>query len=233
MSQTSDTTLLTNQYTAAFQLAFEVHAHQLRKGASIPYLAHVMSVSALVMEAGGDEDCAIAGLLHDAVEDSSDGEAMLNRIRGQFGQRVASIVKSCSDWVAVPGAPKAPWRERKEKYIQDLQSADPDALLVSACDKLHNARAIASDMRDLGVAVFDRFSTKNGAEQLWYYQDLCDAFASRVNPAVTLELREAVVDMTRRGIELGIARPEQSEWLIAQAEPRGSLPLPWELGGAH
>lgn len=220
MSTTSETPPLSVQYTAAFRLAFDVHAHHLRKGTPIPYLAHVMSVSALVLEAGGDEDCAIAGLLHDAVEDSSDGAGMLDRIRGQFGPRVARIVEACSDTVAIPGQEKPPWSTRKDAYIKHLQEADADALLVSFCDKLHNARAIVRDMREIGNTLWERFSTKSGADQIWYYQALCDVFSSRIKPTLFFALRDVVAEMTMVGSELGVATRDQCDWLSPSAPPR-------------
>jgi (p)ppGpp synthase/HD superfamily hydrolase len=225
MPQRSEVSSLSIRYTAALQLAFEVHGHQLRKGTSISYLAHVMSVSALVLEAGGDEDCAIAGLLHDAVEDSDDGAAMLHRIRGQFGDRVATIVNACSDAIAVPGQLKAPWLQRKRAYISHLGSADADSLLVSACDKLHNARSIVGDMREIGAELFQRFSTKSGADQIWYYQALCDVFETRVRPTLFPTLREVVVEMTNLGNDLGIATEEECAWVSRVRTPR-SLPFP-------
>ena len=99
----TDTPILGPEYADAFLLAAEVHAHQLRKGSAVPYLAHLMAVSALVLDFGGDEDCAIAALLHDTVEDCDDGWAMERRIRERFGDRVADIVMTCSDAIAVPG----------------------------------------------------------------------------------------------------------------------------------
>ena len=132
---------LTGRFAAAFALAWAVHGTQLRKKTGIPYMAHVMSVCALALENGADEDVAIAALLHDAVEDSEDGEATHSVIEEQFGERVARIVMACSDAVAVPGKPKPDWRERKETYLRHLDDeADDDVLLVSACDKVHNAR---------------------------------------------------------------------------------------------
>ena len=222
---TTDTPLLSIRYTAAFQLAFEVHGHQLRKSTSIPYISHVMSVSALVLEAGGDEDCAIAALLHDAVEDAPDGRVMLDRIRGQFGPRVASIVKACSDASAVPGQAKAPWRERKEAYLAHLAVADADALLVSACDKLHNARAIVADLREIGQAVWQRFTVTDAADHLWYYQSVSDAFSTRVQPRLANAVRVAVVEMTRLGSDPGEPGDEQREWISNHSIARGWQPI--------
>src|SRR5215469_2697987 len=134
---TATAPMLTERFQRAFGLASEIHAVQLRKGTNIPYLSHLMSVAALVLEHGGDEDAAISGLLHDAIEDSSDGTATEARIRREFGAEVANTVVGCSDAVAVPGEAKAPWRERKERYVRHLADAtDPPVFLVSACDKL-------------------------------------------------------------------------------------------------
>ncbi len=196
MPQSSDGQRLSSRYTAAFEIAFEVHASQVRKGTSVPYLTHVMSVSVLALEFGADEDCAIAALLHDAVEDADDGAAMLRRIHDQFGSRVATIVDTCSDTVAVPGQPKPPWRERKEAYIAHLASGDADALLVSACDKLHNARSIVRDLNEIGSAVWERFATKSGDDQVWYYQTLRDLFVTRIPRSLANALRDVVDELT-------------------------------------
>jgi GTP pyrophosphokinase len=188
--------MLTERFQRAFGIASEIHALQVRKGTSVPYLSHLMSVAALVLEHGGDEDAAISGLLHDAIEDSDDGIQTEARIRSEFGARVADTVVGCSDAVAVPGEAKAPWRERKERYIRHLASETaPCVLLVSACDKLHNARAIVADLRAIGAAVWGRFSQRDPAEHLWYYQSLADCYAGRVPEALAAELNRVLADM--------------------------------------
>jgi len=188
--------LLTARFQRAFALAGELHADQVRKGTGIPYLAHLMSVAALVLEHGGDEDAAIGGLLHDAVEDSDDGAATQALIRREFGERVARIVLGCSDAVAVPGRPKPPWRDRKTAYIQRLgRETDPDVPLVSACDKLHNARSILADLRAIGPAVWNRFTEKDPAAQLWYYQSLAGCYRDRVPPGLSGELDRVIAEM--------------------------------------
>jgi (p)ppGpp synthase/HD superfamily hydrolase len=208
------TRLLSDRYNAAFELASEVHALQSRKGTQIPYLAHVMSVSALVMENGGDEDGAVAGLLHDAVEDSDDGDAMLAQIQREFGDRVARIVEECSDTSAVPGRDKPPWKERKEAYIHRLEKAGPDTLRVSACDKLHNARAIVADLHLVGLPLFERFTSKDGADQIWYYQTLSDIYSRLLPGALADAVRAVAEQMTREAAALGLVmRPGQVEWL--------------------
>jgi (p)ppGpp synthase/HD superfamily hydrolase len=174
------TPLLTERFARAMTLASEIHATQVRKGTDIPYVAHVLSVAALVLEAGGGEDCAIAALLHDAVEDSDDGAATLGRIRSEFGDKVAAIVEACSDTVAVPGLAKPDWADRKKAYLRHLKAEDDvNILLLSACDKLHNARAIAADLRTHGPRVWERFSAGEDC-QLWYYGSLVKVFEEKV-----------------------------------------------------
>jgi (p)ppGpp synthase/HD superfamily hydrolase len=197
MAESSATApLLTDRFQRAFALASCVHASQLRKGTRIPYLAHLMSVAALVLEHGGGEDAAIGALLHDAVEDSSDGATTEARIRQEFGNRVADIVMGCSDAVAIAGQQKAPWRERKRKYLGQLaEEKDQDVLLVSACDKLHNARAIVADLRMIGPALWDRFNEKDPAAQLCYYQSLAGSYRGRVPAGLSDELKRVVAEM--------------------------------------
>jgi (p)ppGpp synthase/HD superfamily hydrolase len=188
--------LLTGRFQRAVAVACEVHAAQLRKGTRIPYLAHLLSVAALVLEHGGGEDAAIGGLLHDAVEDSGDGTQMERRIREEFGDRVAGIVLGCSDAVAVPGQPKPPWRDRKVAYLGRLAGEDdPDVLLVSACDKLHNARAIIADLRALGPALWNRSTQADPAAQLRYYQSLASCYQGRIPPALSDELNRTIRQM--------------------------------------
>ena len=188
--------MLTERFQRAFAMASEIHARQLRKGTRIPYVAHLMSVAALVLEHGGGEDAAISGLLHDAVEDSEDGAATQERIRAEFGGQVADTVLGCSDAVGVPGRPKPAWRERKEAYLRHLASSrNPDVLLVSACDKLHNARSIVADLRAAGPAMWARFSVSDPAEQLWYYQSLAGCYPGRVPAALADEVARTVEEM--------------------------------------
>lgn len=188
--------MLTERFQRAFAMASEIHARQLRKATQVPYVAHLMSVAALVLENGGDEDAAISGLLHDAVEDSEDGAVTAARICAQFGDHVADTVLGCSDAVGVPGAAKPPWRERKEAYIRHLAAArDPDVLLVSACDKLHNARSIVADLRAIGPAVWDRFNVPDPGAHLWYYGSLADLYRGRVSAELSGEVTRVVGEM--------------------------------------
>ena len=154
-------TVLTERFDRALLYATLVHGGQVRKGTSTPYVAHLLAVAATVLEYGGDEDLAIAALLHDTVEDQG-GTARLEDVRNRFGDRVARIVEACSDSLADTGKGehKAPWDERKANYLTHLRVADEDVLRVSLADKVHNARAILRDLRnpDVGESVWNRFS---------------------------------------------------------------------------
>lgn len=178
------------RFLRAFQFAVRKHAGQTRKASTIPYISHLMGVASLVLEAGGDEDLAIAALLHDVVEDCG-GAPMLSEVRRRFGARVAKVVKGCTD---ADTYPKPPWRERKETYLHHLRRADTDTKLVSAADKLHNVRSILSDYRIVGESVWARF--KGGREgTLWYYRALLDQFLHRKPNRITRELQLAVNDL--------------------------------------
>jgi (p)ppGpp synthase/HD superfamily hydrolase len=191
--------VLTRRITTAFGLAYLVHGTQLRKRTGIPYMAHVMSVSALALEHGADEDVAIAALLHDSVEDSVDGRATLEVIQQEFGGRVARIVMACSDAIAVPGKAKPEWRERKERYLEHLdEGADADVLLVSACDKVHNASSILADLRKEGDAVWQRFTVSDPAQQLWYYTTVAEILQRRLPGALTAQLGAIVKEIAAR-----------------------------------
>src|SRR5438552_9523955 len=137
---------LSRRFDEALRFASKKHGGQTRKGTDVPYIAHLMGVASLVLEAGGDEDLAIAALLHDVVEDCG-GVPMLREVRRRFGVRVAKIVDGCTD---ADTFPKSPWRERKETYIARLKKEDAETRLVSAADKLNNVRSILSDYRAVG-----------------------------------------------------------------------------------
>ena len=163
--------ILTQRFHDALGYAMELHATQVRKGTTIPYLAHLLAVASLVIEHGSTEDEAIAALLHDAIEDQG-GAPTREAIRRRFGDTVVTIVDGCTDAEVVP---KPPWQQRKEAYIAHLQHAPPAVHLVSIADKLHNARAILTDYRMLGDTLWARF---NGGREgtLWYYQALLQVF---------------------------------------------------------
>jgi len=178
------------RFNEALQFAESAHQSQRRKGTTIPYVAHLLAVTAIVLEHGGDEDQAIAALLHDAVEDQG-GLEMEKTIRTRFGDRVATIVMHCTDAVEEP---KPPWRERKEVYLSKLPGKPREALLVSAADKLHNARSILADYRQIGEKLWIRF--RGGRDgTLWYYRGLADGFATSLPGSLATELSRVVSEL--------------------------------------
>lgn len=177
------------RFLRAFLFAAEKHKGQTRKASTIPYIAHLMGVASLVLEAGGDEDLAIAALLHDVVEDCG-GKPMLREVRRRFGARVAHVVAGCTD-DDTGIDPKPPWRERKETYLRHLRTADADTRLVSAADKLNNVRSILSDYRALGESVWERFKGRREGT-LWYYRTLLEIFLEHEANRITRDLELAV-----------------------------------------
>jgi (p)ppGpp synthase/HD superfamily hydrolase len=165
------TDMLTDRFDDALAYASRIHRTQVRKGSGIPYVSHLLGVASLALEAGADEDQAIAALLHDSVEDQG-GAARLADVRERFGARVADIVDHCTD---ADSEPKPPWRARKEAYIASLAHKPPQSLLVALADKTHNAGAILADLTTHGMVVWDRFTGgKDGT--LWYYAALAESF---------------------------------------------------------
>ena len=182
--------MLSERFTEAMKLAAQLHSAQLRKGTNIPYVSHLLGVTSLVLEHGGNEDEAIAALLHDAVEDQG-GKETLELIRTRFGEHVAGIVEGCTDSYQTP---KPPWRTRKENYIAHLSDASASVLLVSNADKLHNARAILNDLRVLGESIWQRFSGGRDGT-LWYYRSLANAFNQLDRNGLAQELERVVSEI--------------------------------------
>ena len=181
-------TILTRRFVDAVDYARIAHAPQFRKGSGIPYIYHLLGVASLVLEYGGSEDQAIAGLLHDVLEDCGAGHE--GTIRAQFGDVVGDIVKACTDGTVESkaraekkGSALDHWRERKLAYLGHLQHVSESVLLVSGCDKLHNARAILGDLENpvIGITVFERFTAKREGT-LGYYQSLAEILAARSAP---------------------------------------------------
>jgi (p)ppGpp synthase/HD superfamily hydrolase len=189
--------ILTSRFTEAVEYARRLHT-EYRKGTSIPYMAHLLGVAALVMgEAGGPvpvtEDMIIAALLHDAVEDHG-GMPRLREIEGRFGPVVARMVAALSDTFAEDHDKKEGWDERKNNYLARLRDEPDDVLLISAADKLYNAKAILDDFNEIGPAVFDRF--KRGAkEQLWYFDELLKVFRAHSPNRIVNELDRVVQEL--------------------------------------
>jgi (p)ppGpp synthase/HD superfamily hydrolase len=189
-------------FDRALEWASRHHRKQARKGTSIPYVAHLLQVAGLVLEAGGDEDLAVAALLHDAIEDALPGEAP--RVRAEigkyFGMRVLAIVEALTDGTE----PKKDWEPRKTEYLERL-AAERDAavLLVSSADKLHNVRAINRDLRQVGPTLWKRFTGKRRGT-LWYYGELARVYEEAGGTPLLPEFRRAVAEL---------------EWLASLPDP--------------
>jgi (p)ppGpp synthase/HD superfamily hydrolase len=183
----------TERFASAMIYAHAVHQGQRRKGTGIPYIAHILGVTALAIEYGADEDEAIGALLHDAAEDGG-GEATLAEIRARFGDAVADIVLGCSDSLVEDPEDKLPWLERKENYLAHLENASASVCLVSAADKLHNVRSIMLDYREHGADIWQRFLGKRDGT-LWYYETVAHVLARRVYSPLTRDLQRAVDEL--------------------------------------
>ena len=183
----------THRFEEALALAHQLHADQTRKGTTIPYIGHLLAVTAIVIENGGTEDEAIAALLHDAIEDAG-GDPIRNTLRKRFGENVLDIVEGLTDTDQMP---KPPWRARKEAYLAHLSEASSAVLLVSLADKIHNAGSILRDLRNEGDSVWSRF-TGGRDGTLWYYRALVEAFRAR-GPftAMVDELNRVVSEIER------------------------------------
>ena len=187
-------TRLSKRFDEAFLFAHEAHRDQRRKKTDRPYISHLMGVASLVLQYGGDEEQAIAALLHDVVEDCG-GAPRLGEIHEKFGERVARIVDGCTDSDVTP---KPPWRERKERYLERVRAEQTDELLVSAADKLYNMREILMDLREHGHSVWERF--KGGHDgSLWYYHEFIEAVRKRAPRALVAELDRTLMDLERAG----------------------------------
>lgn len=176
------------KFDRALLHAASLHRDQKRKGTGTPYVTHLLAVAAIVGENGGTEDEVVAALLHDAIEDT---EATKTSLAAHFGEEVAEVVAACSDADTIP---KPPWRERKERYIEHVRHASPSVRLVSEADKLHNARAILSDLRILGDGLWGRFTGgKDGT--LWYYRSLVEVFREAGSGPLVEELDRVVTEI--------------------------------------
>jgi (p)ppGpp synthase/HD superfamily hydrolase len=177
-------------FRRALVYAARIHARQFRKGTTRPYIAHLLGVASTVLTHGGDEEEAIAALLHDAVEDQG-GKPRLRDIRRKFGSRVADIVEGCTDSYTEP---KPPWRQRKLDYLGHLRSANASVRLVSAADKLYNAREIIADLKSHPHGVWSRFrGGKDGT--VWYYRQVAEILRPQGPAALVEDLDRAVAEL--------------------------------------
>jgi (p)ppGpp synthase/HD superfamily hydrolase len=184
---------LTERFQAALSYATELHSIQVRKGSNVPYVSHLLSVTALVLEDGGNEDQAIAALLHDAIEDQARDGMTRKEIRERFGEQVLSIVEACTDADTIP---KPLWRERKERYIAHIRDMPDEAFKVSLADKLHNARSILADLRRVGEEVWERFNAGK-EDTLRYYSEPVRAFDERAPGYMAAELGRTFSEIKR------------------------------------
>lgn len=188
MTTTPTVTILTSNYDRALTMVRTLQNGEARKGGgSVPYLAHSIGVSALVLEYGGTEDQAIAALLHDVAEDSG-GERMLHVITAEFNEKIADYVKNLSDSLVEDSEKKEAWYPRKTKYIEAYEKKGADVLLISAADKLHNVRSMVNDHKSVGRELWGRFDRKVEAplefkrtQQLWYQNELLKVIAKNLN----------------------------------------------------
>ncbi len=174
----------------AFSLTRTLHGDQIRKGTGVPYLTHLMFVSALVGEYGGDEDLMIAGLLHDALEDQPD-RITLPQIIDRFGWRVGRVVEGCSDCQSLP---KPPWEGRKRAFVQRLRNESADVKLVAAADKLHNCGTFVRDIQRLGNGLWARFNAPK-EKQCWYFRSCVDALFHGWRNDILVELNRSVSEL--------------------------------------
>lgn len=188
----NETPLLTPRFEQALVLASQLHAHQIRKGSRVPYLSHLMSVAALVLEDGGNEDEAIAALLHDAIEDQGGAETR-EQIRQHFGDAVVEIIDGCTETEVTP---KPPWRERKQHHLDQLRQASPSVLRITLADKLHNARSILFDWHQEGSQVWERFRASR-EEVLWYYNSVAQIAAEKTASPLLRELQHMIQRMEK------------------------------------
>lgn len=182
--------ILSSRFDEALAFAVDLHREQPRKGTGVPYVSHLLAVAALVLEHGGSEDQAIAALLHDAVEDQG-GRPTAERIRERFGDLVAEIVDGCTD---TDVSPKPPWRLRKEAYVARVRNEPVHVRLVSAADKLHNARTMVTDLRIHGPELWGRFNAGRD-ETLWYLESLVAAFREAGSMPIVEELARTVAEL--------------------------------------
>lgn len=175
------------RFESALAFACAAHFGQRRKGSGAPYITHPMAVASIVGAYGGDEEQAIAALLHDVMEDCG---VSRDNLAARYGERVATIVAACTDTIEQP---KPPWRARKEAHIAHVRGQPGEAKLVMAADKLHNAQSILRDLRrpSVGEAVWGRFSADK-PDVLWYYGAMAEALGEGWNHELHGELAHAV-----------------------------------------
>lgn len=205
---------LTQRFISAVARAHALHASQARQGSSAPYLTHLLGAAANVLHFGGDEDQAIAALLH-GVAAERDGRATLDALRGDFGERVARIVAGCRDTF---DSAEPAWRKRKEAYLARLATASPDVLLVVAADKLDDLRAIVTDLRTRGSEAWSILpGGRDGS--LWYYTALAGALRRAGVGSIAIALGATLEELANAAVDCEV------DDRVALAEEFGCLAL--------
>ncbi|MBX3118294.1 MAG: HD domain-containing protein [Fimbriimonadaceae bacterium] len=174
---------LTERFQEALRFANEVHSRQVRKHKDVPFIAHLLGVCSIVMEYGGDEDEAIAALLHDAPEDQG-GQPMLDEIRAKFGDVVADIVEEASEPLHLG---KASWPTRKQAYIEAIATRSQSGCLVTLADKIHNVQSLLMVLELDGDKMWQAFSASKD-DSIGFYRRLADAFEERCKEFPELRL---------------------------------------------
>ncbi|MEA5573535.1 HD domain-containing protein [Calothrix sp. UHCC 0171] len=183
---------MTEKFSTALVYATRLHANQTRKITSVPYVSHLLSVAALILEAGGNETEAIAGLLHDAIEDQG-GMEIRAEIREMFGDEIVAIIDGCTE---IYTKPKPPWEERKHKYLENLRGACVSVRMVSLADKLHNARSLLADWQKFGDEIWNQFNAGK-VRTLWFYQSLLQVYRETGSDWMTEEFARVVDQLAK------------------------------------
>lgn len=194
--------VLSDRFADAFTYAFHLHRYQFRKVNAVPYISHLMSVAALVLEDGGSEDEAIAALLHDAVEDQG-GEPIRVEILHRYGSRVAAIVDACT---VPPRAPRQTWKSHKLDYLAQIRNAPPEAQRVILADKLHNLRSLILNLHQTGESIWTSFAA-NKLDNLWLHQALADLFEQHIHSSMVAEFRQQLHTLLRLATDPSISLP--------------------------
>jgi (p)ppGpp synthase/HD superfamily hydrolase len=179
--------ILGDRFEVALVLAHRLHRTQLRKGTQVPYLSHLLSVAALVLEEGGDEDEAIAALLHDAIEDQG-GLNTRDLILAKFGKRVCDIVEGCTESQTEP---LPAWQDRKVLHLEKLAQETTSVRRVTLADKLHNVRSMLMDYNHCGPSLWQRFGGGRSGT-IWYYRAVADCLRSPHITPIFSELERSI-----------------------------------------
>jgi GTP pyrophosphokinase len=213
---------LSTRFDHALLFASQIHREQDRKKSGIPYISHLLGVTSIVLDYGGDEEMGIAALLHDAVEDHG-GRPMLKVIEQLFGARVAKMVDGCTDSYAEDPKKKESWERRKFRYLRRVRHEDAETRFVSAADKLYNVRAVLRDLRYDGEIIFTRFSAPK-VKTLWYYRSLVREYRAG---GITHRLKPLIDDLDRVVTEVehlsGVlaTSPPPSRRITSRPKPKG------------